>query len=208
MTQRIAIFLRKTQATNHFRRLLTSLIGLPNLSSAVITSGFYQEGPNFFASSLFRFPCSSKKTPLHIKFVGVYNGYWTKSFATFVHNVQAANCLCCVKVDSISPKGHRWHAKLFIGSINNRPRFGILGSSNLTRPAADISKPFNFEADAVFWYETDTAVHSTIIEQFQPLAQSGEILMTTYNPSEVFNSGRNLEEHLQSLQDQLLSINE
>lgn len=208
MTQRIAIFLRKTHATNHFRRVLTAFIGLPNLSSAVVTSGFFQEGPNFFASNLFKFPCTSRTTPVPITFVGVYNGYWVPPFNTFIHNVQAANCSCCVKVNSLSPKGHRWHAKVFIGSINDRPRFGIVGSSNLTRPAADTSKPFNFEADAVFWYETDTAANSAVVEQLEPLTRSGEVLLTTYNPSDVLNGNRNLEDQLQSLQNQVLSINE
>lgn len=206
MTQRIAIFLRTTHATNHFRRVLAAFINLPNLSGAVVTSGFIQEGPHFFASSLFNIPCTSKASPVPITFVGVYNGYWVPAFKTFTHKVQTSNCSCCVKVNSLSPKGHRWHAKVFIGSINGHPRFGIVGSSNLTRPAADTSKPFNFEADAVFWYETDTAVHSAVIEQLEPLALSGEVFLTTYNPSDALNGDRSLEDQLQALQNHVLGI--
>lgn len=208
MTQRIAIFLRKTEVTNHFRRVLTAFLGLPNLSDVLVTSGFFQEGPKFFASSLFNFPCKSKSSPVPITFVGVYNGYWAKSFSSFIQNVQNANCSCCVKINQLSPKGHRWHAKVFIGSIGNRPRFGIVGSSNLTRPAADTSKPFNFEADAVIWYEADKAVHSAVMEQLEPLAPSGQVLLTTYNPAEILNANRSLEDQLQSLKDQVLRKNE
>ena len=163
---------------------------------------------NFFASSLFKLPCTSRPVPVPITFVGVYNAYWVSPFNTFIHNVQNANCPGCVKVINLSPKGHRWHAKVFIGSINGTPRFGIVGSSNLTRPAADTSKPFNFEADAVLWYETDTAVHSAVIEQLEPLAGSGEVLLTTYNPSDVLNGNLSLEKQLQLLQDQVMGINE
>lgn len=141
-----------------------------------------------------------------ITFVGVYNAYWGAAFGAFTQNVQTANCSCCVKVNSLSPKGHRWHAKVFIGSINGRPRFGIVGSSNLTRPAADTSKPFNFEADAVFWYETDKEVHSAVIERLEPLARSGEVFLTTYNPTDTLNGNRSLEDQLQDLQNQVLGI--
>jgi hypothetical protein len=205
MTQRIAVFLRKTAAVNHFRTVLDSFLRVPTLSSAVVTSGFYQEGPAFFASTIFSFPCTKRSTPLLLTFIGVYNGYWVQAFNKFFQNVQNSNCICCVNVSTRSPKGLRWHAKVFIGSIAGSPRMGIIGSSNLTRPAAGTSTPFNYEADVVLWYASDTIVNTAVLEILEPLVQSGEVLVSSYDQDDPLNGGRSLEDHLTALQNEILS---
>ncbi len=209
MTQRIAFFLRTKDSVNDFRRILKSFVAVPNLSRAVVTSGFYQEGTAttaFKASDLFYFPCVKRAKPSPITFVGVYDGRWMPAFTLFGFNVIANNCKCCVDISTRKAKGPKWHAKVFIGHIGGVPRFGIIGSSNLTRPAADTSKPFNFEADAVVWYESDLDVNAAVLEGLEPQARLGQVLMTKYDPQDILNNGRSVQDQLQALQDQILAL--
>ena len=206
MTQRIAFFIRTTAATNDFKRILESFVSIPTLSRAVITSGFYQEGPTFFASDLFKFPCVNRSSPSLVTFVGVYDGRWVPAFTQFGFNVIKNACKCCVDISLRRPKGARWHAKVFIGHIGGHPRFGIVGSSNLTRPAADTTKPFNFEADAVVWYESDTDVHSAVLRGMEAVAHQAMVLMTKYDPQDTLNNGRSIQDQLQALENQILGL--
>ena len=104
------------------------------------------------------------------------------------------------------PKGAKWHAKVFIGHIGGQPRFGIIGSSNLTRPAADLTKPYNFEADAVVWYESDAEVNAAVLEGLEPQARLGQVLMAKYDPEDTLNNGRSIQDQLQALQNAIFGL--
>lgn len=100
-------------------------------------------------------------------------------------------------------KGLRWHAKTFIGSVAGAPRIGIIGSSNLTRPAADTSSPFNYEADVVLWYEDDKEINAVVSQQFANLDGSHEVIVTSYERGGP-NGTLTLEERLGSLRDDII----
>ncbi|MEW5708893.1 MAG: hypothetical protein AB1830_08315 [Pseudomonadota bacterium] len=136
--------------------------------------------------------------------MGVHNQYWTAQFNTFVTSVQTMNCPSCIRVSKRMLKGLRWHAKTFIGSIGGAPRIGIIGSSNLTRPAADTSHPFNYEADVVLWHEDDTEINAAVTQQFENLPDgSHEVIVTTYEQGGP-NGAFTLQERLENLRKEIL----
>lgn len=203
--QRIALFLRKKHSVNDFRRILQGFVAAKCLSGATVTSGFFQESSSFSASDLFVRPCTHQTTPTHIMFVGVYNGFWVPAFTSFGFNLfNKQPCTCCTSVSFKKPKGAKWHAKVFVGSIGGRPRFGIVGSSNLTRPAAGLSSPFNYEADAVLWYESDSEVHACVMEGIELLGP-GHVLVTTYSQEDPLNNDLSLEAQLAAIEQDILS---
>ncbi|MCF8811754.1 hypothetical protein KIP31_21110 [Xanthomonas campestris pv. campestris] len=205
MTQRIALFLRKTAAVNDFNRILRSFVSAKSLSGATVTSGFFQEDHKFKASDLFKRPCTTQASPTHITFVGVYNSYWVPSFISFGINLSSGMpCSCCTTISFKKPKGAKWHAKVFVGSIGGRPRFGIIGSSNLTRPAAGTTSPFNYEADAVMWHESDSEINGLILERLERLGP-GHVLVSTYAADDPLNAGISLEQQLAAVEQEILS---
>jgi hypothetical protein len=203
--QKVAIFLRRSAAINRFRGILVDCLAKPSLSEAVVASGFFQEGPKFSGASIFSVSPTRCGSPLDLIFVGVHNPYWTAQFNSFVASVESANCALCIKVTKRMPKGLRWHAKTFIGSVKGVPRVGIIGSSNITRPAADTSTPFNYEADVVLWHEDDKEINATVTRQFENLRDgSHEVIVTTYESGGP-NGQLTLEERLQSLREEIIS---
>jgi hypothetical protein len=206
MTQRVALFLRKTAAVNDFNRILRAFVSAKCLSGATVTSGFFQEDNKFQASDLFVRKCTRQSNATHITFVGVYNGFWVPAFTLFGSNLFFKTpCSCCTTISFRKPKGAKWHAKVFIGSIAGRPRFGIIGSSNLTRPAADLSSPFNYEADAVLWYESDAEINGLILEGLERLG-AGHVLVSTYSAEDPLNSGISLEHQLAAIEQEILNV--
>ncbi len=204
MRQRVAIFLRRSEAVNRFRGVLEACLRQRVLTEAVVASGFFQEGPKFSSAGIFALTPHRCCSPLDLVFVGVHNQYWTAQFNAFVTAVQSTNCPLCIRVTRRMPKGLRWHAKTFIGSVGGTPRIGIIGSSNLTRPAADTSAPFNYEADVVLWYEDDTEIDSVVRQQIENLPNgSHEVLVTTYEQGGP-NGSLSLEERLKNLRDEIL----
>ena len=176
----------------------------PTLSEAIVASGFFQEGTSFAGSNIFALTPSRCCSPLDLVFVGVHNPYWTAQFSAFASNVASANCPACVTVTKRMPKGLRWHAKTFIGSVAGVPRIGIIGSSNLTRPAADTSKPFNYEADVVLWHEADTAIDKIVTSQFENTQDgSHEVIVTTYEQGGP-NGPLSLQARLESLRNEII----
>lgn len=204
MRQRLAIFLRRSVAVNRFRAILEECLREPTVTEAIVASGFFQEGAAFSGSSIFSVSHARSCKPLDLVFVGVHNPYWTAQFNTFSSNVASANCPACVTVTKRMPKGLRWHAKTFIGSVSGSPRIAIIGSSNLTRPAADRTKPFNYEADVVLWYEGDVAINKIVTSQFENLPDgSHEVIVSTYEQGG-YNGSLTLEDRLKSLREEIM----
>lgn len=204
MRQRIAIFLRRSASINRFRNILVGCVNEGCVNEAVISSGFFQEDNKFSGSALFALTPSRCGRPIDLIFVGVHNSRWVAQFNFFVTTIQRANCLGCVSISKRKPRGLRWHAKTFIGSIGGEPRIGIIGSSNLTRPAADTSKPFNYEADVVLWYESDNAIDKIVSQQIESKDGSHEVIVTTYEEGGL-NGPLSLGDRLRSLRDEILN---
>lgn len=119
---------------------------------ALICSGFFQEDIGGYQASMeanFIGSLASNGTALDL--VGVYNGYWLQRYKDFADSMRTGGVTVRAKR---APK-YRWHAKVFILKKNNRPIFGIVGSSNMTsRAFGDANSgalSFNNECDVVMW---------------------------------------------------------
>lgn len=205
MGQKVAILLRRTASINRFRDIFEGCLKTLCIDRAVISSGFFRENTGFNASHLFDLTPIRCANPLELVFVGVYDYRAKPAFNTFVSNVQNSNCPFCVKVFKRMPKGLRWHAKTFIGSVNSKPRIGIIGSSNLTARAAGTSTPFNYEADVVLWYDDDKEINAIISGQLANIDNgSHEVIVTPYEQGGL-NGNLSLENRLKNLEDEIIS---
>lgn len=208
MAQKVAIFLRRSVSVNRFRALLDGILSCSSISEALVSSGFYQERGSFSASTIFKLTPQRCCNPINLVFVGVYNYRSLPEFDAFVSLVQKNNCPLCVTVKKRKPKGLHWHAKTFIGNISGKPRVGIIGSSNLTRPAADTTQHFNFEADVVLWHEEDTEINNLINGLLENTdGGSQEVMITTYEQGGP-NGRLSLEARLQSLRNEILEFSD
>jgi hypothetical protein len=201
--QKVAIFLRRSASINRFRGVIEGCLQVPSLTEAVIASGFFQERANFSAAQIFNALGRRGSKPLELIFVGVYNGHWVPQFDKFVSLVKTGNSTRRVTVRKRRMKGLRWHAKVFVGSVQGVPCVAVVGSSNMTRPAADTTKPFNYEADVVLWDESFHDVNSAISGQIENIAGDHEVIVTTYEPGGA-NGSLTLEERLVSLRNEIL----
>lgn len=204
MPQKAAIFLRRSASINRFRSVLGGCLTAPSLTEAIVASGFFQERANFAASKLFNLGRGAHCQPLTLTFVGVYNGHWVPQFNDFVSSVRASNHTGGVTVTKRRAKGLRWHAKTFIGSVRGVPRVGIIGSSNMTRPAADTTAPFNYEADVVLWYEADAEINSVMSTQLANIDGDHGVIVTTYDQGGA-NGALSLGDRLKVLRDEILN---
>jgi hypothetical protein len=182
MLYRVAIFLRRSATTNRFRAVLEGCLKIRALNEAVVSSGSFQEDTKFSGASLFSLTPARCCDQLDLIFVGVHNAYWRSRYDAFVNTVRASNCSKCIRVSKRMSKGLRWHAKTFVGSIKGKPRVGIVGSSNITRPAADVTTPFNYEADVVLWHADDSEVNAVMAAQVETQDGSHEVIVTSYEP--------------------------
>jgi len=205
MGQKIAIFLRRTAGVNRFRDIFEGCLKTPSIDRAVISSGFFREDCYFTASHLFNLTPIRCFNPLELVFVGVYDYRAKPHFDTFVSSVKDSNCPFCVTVSKRMPRGLRWHAKTFIGSVSGKPRIGIIGSSNLTPRAAGTRSPFNYEADVVLWHDDDKEIHAIISEQLANIDNgSHEVIVTTYEQGGL-NGNLSIENRLKNLEDEIIN---
>lgn len=146
----VIVLLRRTATSNLFHDVLIQAIANEAFERAMLCSGFFQEKPNFSASLALvpQYAPNFRRTHLQLTTVGIYNNLWRPQFDTFVWSLQIA---CPTYLTVQKRRTSRWHAKVFIAWEDGVPAFGIIGSSNMTRPAFGKSKPFNFEADVVMW---------------------------------------------------------
>jgi hypothetical protein len=198
--QKVAIFLRRTAEINRFRSILEQCIHCSKMTEALVSSGFFQERGTFSAAEIFE-GAKTKK----ITFVGVCNYAWISQYDRFTLSVKKSNPT--VKIEKRRTKTLRWHAKTFIGSINGKPRVGIIGSSNLTRPAAGKDIPFNYEADVVLWYESDREINRIVYNALDTLDRLSyerpEVIICSYEENGL-NGNLTLEARLRSIQEEIL----
>ncbi|VVB84737.1 Uncharacterised protein [uncultured archaeon] len=103
----------------------------------------------------------------------------------------------------------KWHAKIFILKNNANPILGIIGSSNITRPAFSDNVPFNYEADIVLWSNGNVIIDSMMRRIAEIIRDdtnySHEVITTDYNPER--NNGLSIEDRLNRLNNEIENLN-
>lgn len=147
----IRIALRQGADNSPFRRMLDSLIQAPLGDSIMLCSGYVQEDPlgSFrILDDLLPMIKASTSLPRIVTVAGKLSGNWSDSYRHFVDRLRAAG----MQIDAFYAPRRNWHAKIALRIDQNDPVAGIVGSSNLTRPAFDAPyHGWNFEADVLIW---------------------------------------------------------
>jgi hypothetical protein len=204
--ERVAIFLRQSAATNRFREIIRACIGSPGFQRFHVGSGFFQERGSFSASIDLGGASPAHTSKKEIVAIGVYNGYWRPDFDTFVANLLALpGPPGGYTVQKRIPNGYRWHAKVFLAHDQEGPALGIVGSSNMTRPAFGTESPFNYEADAVMWDDTnaDTQRVMDAALEINTADEGIGAIVSTYDREHPANRGDTLRARLAELAAQI-----
>ena len=192
--------LRTSAKTNVFRDAVISTIGSGHLDEVLICSGFYQEnfqGSHFQVSGEASFAKVCAASKIRLTTVGVHNNTWKSSYRDFRDNMKAAG----VAINSYYKAGLKWHAKVYIGFRGGDPLVGIVGSSNLTRPAFSVTSPFNNECDVYLW-DRKSKINDAALAAAE--AASSQILIRApYVPR--LNGGRTVSQILSMVRDEVLS---
>lgn len=145
----LAVFLRRSPETNLFRDSIVRSLSLGIADNAILCSGFFQEdGPNGYRASAEPGLVSALvNNSINLTTVGVHNYQWRDRYQAFHASLQSAG----VRVDAYYKKGMKWHAKIFLLEKRGRCVLGIVGSSNVTRPAFGTTAPYNNECDIALW---------------------------------------------------------
>lgn len=195
----IAIVLRRDVAKNAFRDVIINTINSAISDEVLMCSGFFQEHRNspYQATLEMGLAAACVKTNLKLVTVGVHNRQWLASYRNFQANLIASgvNAHCKYK------HGLQWHAKVFIALKAGKPLLGVIGSSNITRPAFSTSLPFNRECDVILWPEGSP--HEGVITE--AIGQGGfeNVIRAPYIPDQ--NGNLTVEQRLSSLYDEILS---
>ncbi|MFC2042472.1 phospholipase D family protein [Chloroflexota bacterium] len=158
----IAIILRNRYNVNRFRDLMIQVIRSRGGDNVLLCSGFFQENfrSDYQASQELAFANVLAQANIDLITVGIHNNTWLPSYRKFKQNLLAAG----VNLDAKYKYGLKWHAKVFILSRGSLPVFGIIGSSNITRNAFSLSKPFNYECDTILWLDGDQHIEGIVNE--------------------------------------------
>lgn len=143
----LMIFLRKDKQTSYFRDALLRITNIPEATKLVLCSGYFSETNNYsIAYELLR---DTQIRRLEVMAIGGMFQYSDQSFRDFIGRLRDGG----TRVNSFRAKNRRWHAKVAIVLDQNVPLAGIIGSSNLTRPAFGVGTIpiFNHEADVLIW---------------------------------------------------------
>ena len=159
----IAFFLRNELAENKFSSSVIAALNTPEIDSAILCSGFFQEDLSYSVSAAKISKISRCRHPLELTTVGYYKG-GKASYAAFIAGVATHCCPSFVKHTPLRLPGDKWHAKVFIGKSQGKPVIAAIGSSNLTRRAFDTFKNFNYECDVLFWDENNLAVSKAVAQ--------------------------------------------
>jgi len=174
----IKIFLRKSAEVNNFRDLILSAVSSGIGDEALICSGFFQDE---HAKSAYRVSCegcfafNAARTNIKLKTIGVHNNQWLNTYRKFIRNMKAHK----VNIVPLISRGLKWHAKVFIYLINDKPVITVIGSSNMTRNAFSTTKPFNYECDVVMW-DSDNNKISDLINSDTPERNHNDVITLDY----------------------------
>jgi hypothetical protein len=198
--QKVAILLRKASAPNRFRRIILNALADPLLTDCMVASGFFQENAPILVSPDFVAHLAGIAAGKTVTFVGIHSWSWRAQYDQFVNNV-AAGCPGLTLHRRRIP-GDKWHAKIFIASKASSPVLGIIGSSNITGRAFQELEKWNYEADVVFWYDSDPAVSDLVRRNLvgEGAKDDGtDVVITTYDPNDPLNRGQPLGVRLQQI---------
>jgi len=205
--QSVAIFLRRTWATNKFREVILNTLRLDQVDSALICSGFFQEGPKYSAGTDLSIIPYRTRVPIKVTTLGLYSYSWNQQYTSFFANLTATNsCSCTPPCFSAVQKripGMGWHAKVFLAKHGPDPVVGIIGSSNITRRAFGAFKDFNYECDVVFWDETNLLVAQAVEAAIGDFGENSDVIVTTYDQQHRANR-RPLRDRLLDLENEIL----
>ncbi|XOZ33951.1 phospholipase D family protein [Halomonadaceae bacterium KBTZ08] len=197
----LAIILRNQLPVNRFRDLLIGSIKTGAGDNALLCSGFFQEnfkGSAYQASLEANFATEVARSKIELNTVGIHNGSWKQSYRNFRDNMRSKGS----KIKCYYKNGLRWHAKVFILSEGNEPRFGIIGSSNITRTAFGSVSNFNYECDVMLWPDDCKSIDEWFDEQLAGNNFPYEVIRAPYVPD--MNNGITVQDRLNSLKNEIL----
>ena len=144
----LLIFLRTDHKISHFRRNLMRLISAPNSNRLLLCSGYVSEGKRYSVldDGLLNAIRTANVQVTTVAGMFRYNA-WKNRYDNFVKKLKNNH------VPTTSGKLlSNWHAKVAMKLSGKTPVAGLIGSSNLTRPAYGQGyKRFNYEADVLIW---------------------------------------------------------
>lgn len=199
----IAILFRRRETPNLFREFILNSLSLRIGDNALMCSGFFQEarGSSYRASSDGDLATILANTSTSLTTVGIHNNSWTPSYRDFIASLNRAG----VNVAGYISSRLKWHAKIFILQKGNKPKLGIIGSSNITRPAFGITMPFNYEADVVLWSGAKRTFHSLLKKSFPANEDWHQLIVAPYSPAK--NGGLSIEDRLSLLYSEVRGAN-
>ncbi len=157
----VAFFLRNKLTENKFSEAVMATLNIPDVDSALLCSGFFQEDSSYSISAAKFSGISRCCHPLDLTTVGYYKG-GKASYSNFTKGIATHCCPMCINHTPLRLPGDKWHAKVFIGKAQGEPVVAAIGSSNLTRRAFDTLKNFNYECDVLFWDENHSVISSRV----------------------------------------------
>lgn len=159
----VRITLRTDNSYSPFKEMLKLLINCPLGDSLLLCSGYIQEDLWDYRileeDLLDNIKTGCSKGVLITVAGKLTSNDWKKAYINFIEHIKKAD----IKIyPCISPKLN-WHAKIAMRlattstTEKKRPIAGLLGSSNLTKPAWDESETpyWNFEGDVLIWPSND-----------------------------------------------------
>lgn len=157
----VAFFLRNKLSENKFSEAVMAALNMPDVDSALLCSGFFQEDSSYSISAAKFSGISRCCHNLDLTTVGYYKG-GKVSYSDFTKGIASHCCSMCINHTPLRLPGDKWHAKVFIGKSQGEPIVAAIGSSNLTRRAFDTLKNFNYECDVLFWDENHRGISSRV----------------------------------------------
>jgi hypothetical protein len=160
----IRLILRTKVRPNLFSKILIDTACSNIGDEILICSGFFQEDGKYPALGQDGFVSKFKNANKKIITIGIHNNSWRSRYINFVNTFRKAG----IPIRGLIKKGFHWHAKVYLLYLNSIPIFGIIGSSNITRPAFDDTSPFNIEADVILWND-DITINNIIEKHFSDI---------------------------------------
>ena len=199
---KIALIVSTIPSINVFRTVLEKSFHSGQYNHFLICSGFFHERINskgaFFASDAF----NSATLPLgsSVTVVGAYaptsqefNGFIQKLSASL--NSAGKPSVTVTQRRSRQQYANHWHAKIFIARHDDAHRLAVVGSSNLTRSAFNLTASNN-EADVLIWDDSHPATKKIVDEALFTEQQDDSIdipsspiiIVSNYDPNDPRNS--------------------
>lgn len=216
---KVALVLSTIPSYNVYRAALEKAFHSGAYDHFLICSGFFHERinkrrPSFYASDAFataKLPASSTVTV-----VGAYDPA-AREFDDFVNKIDVGlnavgGPVAVTKRRSLRRYANHWHAKIFIAREGQSHRFAVVGSSNLTRSAFNLTASNN-EADVLLWDDSHPATSQMVSAALgrPPDGQTANVpnpsvIVSNYDPNDPRNSAQgSLNDRLQGLWNDIIA---